>query len=245
MSFKRVSIAAAAAVLFLSGCGQWYPYERDFDYPGTTQITGQRSRCAMASRSRHRDAARGRNGEAPGTALPVILTQTGYNKGLPVIPAFNDYLVRHGYVHVSVDVRGTGMSEGQWEGFSDTEQADYAEVMEWVATQPWSNGTVGTWGASFMGIAQLFTAARQHPAHEAIFAIVPMADSYRDIVFTGGQTNIGFIPLWMGLVTALGVIRRSRMRWRRRSFWTRPQCRYALPGADDRKRSDRRRRQQP
>lgn len=78
--------------------------------------------------------------------------------------------------------------------------------MAWVATQPWSNGSVGTWGASFMGIAQLYTAAHRHPAHKAVFAIVPMADGYRDIVFSGGQTNIGFIPLWMGLVTALGAI---------------------------------------
>ena len=33
-----------------------------------------------------------------------------------------------------------------------------------------------------------------------------MADAYRDIVFTGGQTNAGFIPLWVGLVGGLGLL---------------------------------------
>lgn len=138
--------------------------------------------------------------------FPCLLTQTGYNKNIPAIPASNDFLIQRGYAHVAVDVRGTGNSSGDWEAFSEREQEDYAEVMDWVANQPWCDGNVGTWGASFMGITQLYTGAHQHPAHKAIFAIVPMADAYRDIVMSGGQVNIGFIPLWMGLVTSLGVV---------------------------------------
>ena len=41
---------------------------------------------------------------------------------------------------------------------------------------------------------------------KAIFPIVPMADSYRDITFSGGQTNVSFIPLWLGLVTGTSLI---------------------------------------
>lgn len=185
---------------------KWTRYERDFDYPGTTQITGQKITMRDGVKL---SAIVTLPADGSGNAVqpvPVILTQTGYNKSIPVIPASNEFLVRHGYAHVSVDVRGTGLSEGDWEAFGAEEQEDYREVMEWVATQPWSNGKVATWGASFMGITQLFTAAHQHPAHKAIFAIVPMADAYRDITFSGSQTNVGFIPLWMGLVTVLGVI---------------------------------------
>ncbi len=145
-------------------------------------------------------------GATVSTPLPVIVTQTGYNKSLPAIPAVNEFLVRHGYAHLSVDVRGTGNSEGQWEAFSRQEQEDYLEVIDWASKQPWSNGVVGTWGASFMGITQLFSAQWQHPAHKAEFVIVPDADAYRDIVFTGGQVNVGFIPLWLGLVTVLSAI---------------------------------------
>ena len=64
--------------------------------------------------------------------FPVILTQTGYNKSVPVFRTSNAYFVQRGYIHVSVDVRGTGQSEGSWEAFSETEQADYSEVLDWI-----------------------------------------------------------------------------------------------------------------
>ncbi len=190
-----------------TGGAKWVSYERAEAYPGTAKLGGQKIVMRdgielSAIVTLPADAS----GNPVTTPLPVILTQTGYNKSIPVIPASNAFLVKHGYVHVSVDVRGTGMSGGEWEAFGAEEQADYEEVMDWAATQPWSNGTVGTWGASFMAITQLFTAAHQHPAHKAVFAIVPMADAYRDIVWSGGQLNAGFIPLWMGLVTALGAL---------------------------------------
>ena len=38
-----------------------------------------------------------------------------------------------------------------------------------------------------------------------MFAVVPMADAYRDIVLAGGELNSAFIPLWVGLVTGLGL----------------------------------------
>lgn len=212
---------AAGAVLLLAACGsdsqtrddaarvdaRWTPYERQAEHAGSVSLPQQV--ITMRDGVRLVAAVRlpaGDNGDASPGPFPVILTQTGYNKGIPAVPAFNDYFVRRGYAHVSVDVRGTGGSEGQWEAFSAIEQEDYYEVMDWVASQEWSNGRIGTWGASFMGITQLLTAAQQHPAHAAAFAIVPMGDAYRDIVFSGGQTNIGFIPLWLGLVSALSIV---------------------------------------
>ncbi|TAJ54741.1 MAG: CocE/NonD family hydrolase [Nevskiaceae bacterium] len=185
----------------------WFNYQRADEAPGTVSQTGLKITLRdgvqlSASVALPADA----NGEALPGPFPVILTQTGYNKSIPAIPASNAFLVRHGYAHLSVDVRGTGMSGGTWEAFGENEQGDYLEVIDWAAKQSWSNGQVGTWGASFMAITQLFTAAHQHPAHKAVFAIVPMGDAYRDIVFSGGQVNIGFIPLWMGLVTGLGLL---------------------------------------
>jgi putative CocE/NonD family hydrolase len=137
--------------------------------------------------------------------FPVLVVQTPYNKdGLVNIAlggAF-EYFVRRGYVVVTADVRGTGASGGQWDSFGEAEQRDGAELVEWAAAQPWSTGKVGLMGPSYMGLNQILTAA-QRPEHlEAIFPIVPMGDSYRDIVFSGGGLNVSFIPLWLGLVTA-------------------------------------------
>ncbi len=33
-----------------------------------------------------------------------------------------------------------------------------------------------------------------------------MSDAYRDVTFAGGQINTSFIPLWLGLVTGLGMV---------------------------------------
>lgn len=223
-----LSLAFATVISLLAACGgagndssdhstgignetgakqAWFHYQRAEEAPATVSQTGLKITLRdgvqlSASVALPADA----DGKALPGPFPVILTQTGYNKSIPAIPASNAFLVRHGYAHLSVDVRGTGLSGGTWEAFGENEQGDYLEVIDWAAKQNWSNGQVGTWGASFMAITQLFTAAHQHPAHKAVFAIVPMGDAYRDIVFSGGQVNIGFIPLWMGLVTGLGLL---------------------------------------
>lgn len=153
------------------------------------------------------------DGKAASGPFPTILTQTAYNKDvgayIPPIGGANDYLVKHGYAQVVVDVRGTGRSTGVWRAFGPKEQSDYGHVVNWVTQQSWCDGKIGVYGASYLGITALLTAARDNPAIKAAFPIVPMGDAYRDVTVTGGQVDVGFIPLWMGLVTGLGVIQPS------------------------------------
>ena len=139
----------------------------------------------------------------PGS-YPVLVVQTPYNKDGVVNIALGGvfaYFVERGYVVVTVDVRGTGASPGQWDSFGPLEQRDGYDTIEWAAAQPWSNGKVGGLGPSYMAITQLTTAAQRPPHLEAIFPVVPLGDGYRDIVFSGGDINLSFIPFWLGLVT--------------------------------------------
>lgn len=142
--------------------------------------------------------------------FPIILVQTSYNTSLgsftPAIGGADPLMTSHGYATVVVDVRGTGNSQGEWEAFGEREQKDYSQVVEWAATQPWSDGRIGLFGVSYLGITTMLTAQQQHPAIKAAFPIVPLGDAYRDIVFTGGQVNPTFIPLWITLVTGLGAL---------------------------------------
>jgi putative CocE/NonD family hydrolase len=141
--------------------------------------------------------------DAPGR-FPTLIVQTPYNKDAGIgafLAGSSRFFVTRGYAVVTVDVRGTGSSGGQWDSFGNAEQRDGPEVVEWAAEQPWSTGKVGLTGPSYMALNQLLTAARRPPHLEAIFPIVPMADGYRDIVFSGGSTNVSFIPFWLGLVT--------------------------------------------
>jgi putative CocE/NonD family hydrolase len=142
--------------------------------------------------------------DAPGR-FPVLVIQTPYNKDAGIgafLAGPSSYFVRRGYVVVTLDVRGTGSSGGDWDSFGEDEQRDGPQIVAWAADQPWSSGKVGLTGPSYMGIMQLLTAAQRPPHLKAIFPIVPMADSYRDVVFSGGSINVSFIPFWLGLVTA-------------------------------------------
>jgi putative CocE/NonD family hydrolase len=149
---------------------------------------------------------------APGR-FPVVVTITAYNKtviaggfGSTLAGADPAYLVKRGYAQLTVDARGTGSSAGIWEAFSPRENKDAGEVLTWAHQQPWSNGSTAMTGASYMGISQLFAAAARPAGLKAIFPQVPAADVYRDVVASGGQLDVGFIPLWLGLVTATGLI---------------------------------------
>ncbi|MEO6604878.1 MAG: CocE/NonD family hydrolase [Aeromicrobium sp.] len=153
------------------------------------------------------------SGKAISKRFPVIVTITAYNKtvlgsagGLGGAPGA--YLVKRGYVQLTVDARGTGSSEGVWNAFGARENKDSGEIMTWAhsSARPWSNGITGMSGPSYMGIAQLWAAAANPPGLKAIFPQVPGADVYRDIVASGGQLDVGFIPLWLGLVTGAGII---------------------------------------
>jgi uncharacterized protein len=147
----------------------------------------------------------GANGQALSRRLPILLTQTPYNKNA-ALNFEDDYLVKHGFVQVIADVRGTGSSEGTWDSFGAREQRDGYELAEWARRQPWSDGSIGLHGTSYGAINQFLAAEQDPPGVKAAFPIVPMSDAYRDVTFGGGQTDTSFIPSWLGLVTATGMV---------------------------------------
>lgn len=154
------------------------------------------------------------SGKAVPGKRPVVVTITAYNKtvlangaGAILAGADPEFLIKRGYQQLTVDARGTGSSEGEWCAFCTRENRDAGEIVDWASQQPWSNGRTAMTGASYMGISQLFAAAYQkRDSLKAIFPQVPANDVYRDVVASGGQVDVGFIPLWIGLVTATGVI---------------------------------------
>src|SRR3546814_19149164 len=63
------------------------------------------------------------DGNAIDTPLPVVLVQTSYNGAagsvVSAIGGADPYITAHGYVTVTVDVRGNGQSQGEWEAFGE------------------------------------------------------------------------------------------------------------------------------
>lgn len=109
--------------------------------------------------------------------LPVVFTLTPY-----IADSYHDralYFARHGYVYALVDVRGRGNSQGQFEPFAN-EGRDGADVVEWLARQPWSDGKVAMWGGSYAGYDQWAT-LKEFPPHLA--TIVPAAAAHAAVDF--------------------------------------------------------------
>ncbi|MEV4999998.1 CocE/NonD family hydrolase [Nocardioides sp. LML1-1-1.1] len=212
-----VGVLLAAALLVPAGPSAhaatgWTPRPEQYAATVTTRDLAIRMDDGVVLRGDLQRPA-GADGKPVATRLPVIVTITAYNKtviaggaGAVLAGADPAYLVKRGYAQLTVDARGTGSSQGQWAAFSAREGKDAGAIVNWAAAQPWSNGKVGMTGASYMGISQLFAAEQQPPGLKAIFPQVPAADVYRDVVASGGQIDVGFIPLWLGLVTATGVI---------------------------------------
>jgi putative CocE/NonD family hydrolase len=153
------------------------------------------------------------SGKAVPGRFPVIVTVTPYNKTVLGAPGAatlggpdGSYLVKRGYAKLLVDVRGTGSSEGSWNAFDAREDADNGEIVNWAHKQPWSNGKSGMSGPSYMGMTQLFGAATHPAGLKAIFPQVPGDDVYRDVVGSGGQLDVGFIPLWLGLIGSTSLV---------------------------------------
>ena len=106
--------------------------------------------------------------------VPIIFSRTPYN--------FNSYrdgelvtrtmqtaleAVKRGYAYVVQNERGRFFSEGEWD-ILGTPLTDGYDAMEWMSSQPWSNGKIGTIGCSSTAEWQMAVAALDHPAHAAL-----------------------------------------------------------------------------
>ncbi len=98
-------------------------------------------------------------------------------------------VVKEGYVHVIGDVRGSGGSEGEHIGNYNAGGVplgqDAYDFIEWVAAQPWCNGTVGMIGISYFGSMQIFAASERPPSLKAIFVSGGHFDFY-ETTYHGG-----------------------------------------------------------
>ncbi len=110
-------------------------------------------------------------------ALPCVFTLTPY-----ISQSYHDramYFAGHGYVFLTIDVRGRGNSEGEFTPLLQ-EAKDGHDVVEWLAQQGYCNGKITMWGGSYAGYDQWAT-AKEFPPHLA--TIVPVASPFAGIDF--------------------------------------------------------------
>ncbi len=128
--------------------------------------------------------------------LPTVLVRTPYNKNDVTAGSYQSF-VNHGYAVVVEDVRGRYKSGGAFEPINQ-EINDGDDTINWIASQPWSDGAVGMYGGSYLGIAQWKAAMTGNPHLRAIFPYVSGDDDYRDRFYsTGGALKLGHRLLWL------------------------------------------------
>ena len=113
------------------------------------------------------------------------------------------YFAGHGYACVRVDLRGAGDSEGVLhDEYLQQEQDDGLELLEWIAKQPWCNGSIGMMGISWGGFNALQIAALQPPQLKAIITVCSTDDRYADDVHYMGGCLLGDNLSWASTMFA-------------------------------------------
>ena len=161
--------------------------------------------------------------------VPAILEYLPYRKDdwtIEMDSIRHPYLAGHGYAAVRVDMRGSGNSDGILEDeYLPQEQADAAEVIDWLAKQPWCSGSVGMSGISWGGFNSLQVAALRPPALKAIISVCSTDDRYADDVHYMGGCVLASDMLWWSTSMLAFNVRppdprvvgdRWRQMWRRR-----------------------------
>lgn len=110
---------------------------------------------------------------------PVLLHRTPYNRKDPYrvsgIVADPLWLARQGFAVLVQDTRGRFDSGGEFD-FITQEYNDSSDAIDWAATQSWSDGNVGSYGSSYLGMAVLQAVAARNPRRKAAVAMVATAD---------------------------------------------------------------------
>lgn len=114
------------------------------------------------------------------------------------------FYVERGYAYVIGDLRGTGDSDGEYVGvLSLDEGRDGADVVEWMAEQPWCDGNIGLAGICYFAAVQLRIAAEQPPHLKCIAPFEIFADDlYNHHAYEGGVLDIFFYGLYTGTYPA-------------------------------------------
>lgn len=124
--------------------------------------------------------------------FPVLVYRTPYDKRrAPESYSTFRRAVDRGYAVVIQDVRGRYASEGEFDPYRQ-EGPDGYDTIEWAARQPWSNGSVGTFGLSYPGAVQ-WLAAVERPPHLKAMAPAMTFSTPRNFFYSGGVFDLSWI----------------------------------------------------
>jgi putative CocE/NonD family hydrolase len=130
--------------------------------------------------------------------FPVLLERTPYNKLSNSDVGYT--AAARGYIVVIQDTRGRYTSDGEFYPFRYEAQDGY-DTVEWAAKLAGSNGKVGMFGASYIGVTQMQAAISAPPHLSGIFPVVTASNYHDGWTYQGGAYEQWFNQTWgSGLV---------------------------------------------
>ena len=128
---------------------------------------------------------------------PTLVYRTPYGKDRAFeSQSLHRAAARHGFAVLMVDVRGRYESEGRFDPYRQ-EGRDGYDTIEWAAAQPWSNGSVGSYGLSYPGAVQWLAAVETPPHLRAMVPAMTYATPF-NFFYSGGVFDLSW-PGWIWL----------------------------------------------
>ena len=129
---------------------------------------------------------------------PIILQRSPYNSNVEASVKEAVYLVKEGYGVVLQDVRGRWDSDGEWYPFKHEAEDGY-DTQEWIGSQEWCDGNIGTIGGSYLAMVQWQAAPLRSKYLKAMAPKVGYSDFYHNWVYTGGAFQLAFNLRWIAI----------------------------------------------
>jgi hypothetical protein len=125
---------------------------------------------------------------------PTMLVRTPYGRDGALSRLISRAMAERGYKVLIAAARGTNGSGGTFDPLVD-ERADGLATLDWLEKQPWHNGKVVLFGASYLGYVQF---AMAPDAGDRITAMMPMVGSsdFHRIWYPGGTFALGGLLAW-------------------------------------------------
>jgi len=146
------------------------------------------------------------DGAGPGAPAPAVLEFLPYRKRNGTAPRDEStypVFAAAGIAGVRVDIRGSGESDGVIDGeYTQRELSDAVEIIEWIAGQAWSNGSVGMMGISWGGFNCLQVAALKPAALKAVISIASTVDRYNDDIHYKNGAHLSAQMSWAATMAA-------------------------------------------
>ncbi len=180
-----ILVIAAFAGIFAYRTYKWHivAYVLKIDQPKYSVVMDENVRIPM--RDGVELAADIYRPDSPGK-YPVVLLRTCYGRKNPdhKYGFAAGLFASQGYVFIVQDTRGKFGSEGEWYPYVN-EARDGYDTQEWAGVQPWSSGSVGTYGISYWGSTQWLSAPDGSGHLKAMIPIMTAQNLYRRWIYNG------------------------------------------------------------